>query len=383
VNQRYLLFPYLLLLSFFGGVIGLRTGEWYFYQSWIAENLGDSLRMFSRYAFVLLGTLVGLLMASLSFSKFQFVFSGVERAPFSDKVAGAVGLLFGAVVGAAFVGPLGKMPLGLKSAILILCSLLGISFGLSMKEEISGWFGRGRRTGGESDEGKSEAPAKLMDTNVIIDGRIADISSTRFVEGRLCVPQFILQELQSIADSENSLRRARGRRGLVMLARMQKELGTQVDVIEDYEINLDPSDPVDVRLVKLAKSMGASILTNDFNLNKVAELHGVTVLNVNELANALKPVFLPGEELSVEIVKPGKSPGQGVGYLDDGTMVVVDGAERMVGEELDCVVTSVLQTVAGKMIFAEIASGNGGRPRTEGLNGGSSSRPAPRRRSGR
>ena len=135
--------------------------------------------------------------------------------------------------------------------------------------------------------------------------------------------------------------------------------------------------------MKLAKAMKANILTNDFNLNKVAELHGVTVLNVNELANALKPVFLPGEDLTVEIVKQGKSPGQGVGYLDDGTMVVVDGAERMIGEELECVVTSVLQTVAGKMIFAEFTHGNGGRPRTEGLDGGPSLRPGSRRRSGR
>jgi len=387
VSQRLILIPYLLLLAFFGGVVGLRLGEWYVMQDFVQE-LRPPMQEFSQYALTLMGSLVGLLTASLSFSKFQRILGGVEKAPFSDKVAGGVGLLFGAIVGAALVAPLREMPVGLKAALLVLSSLLGVSFGLSMKDEIASWFGQAPastsakgQTAPMGADAPSDVAPKLLDTNVIIDGRIADICTTGFVEGPLMVPQFVLQELQSIADSESSLRRARGRRGLVMLARMQKELGDRVQVTEDYDIELDYRDPVDVRLVRLGKAMNAYILTNDFNLNKVAELHGVTVLNVNELANALKPVFLPGEDLSVEIVRAGKTAGQGVGYLDDGTMVVVDGGERRIGEEVHCVVTSVLQTVAGKMIFAEI--GGDGRPRTEGNNGDKGPRSGPRGRGGR
>jgi len=360
VSQRLILIPYLLLLAFFGGVVGLRLGEWYVMQDFVQE-LRPPMQEFSQYALTLMGSLVGLLTASLSFSKFQRILGGVEKAPFSDKVAGGVGLLFGAIVGAALVAPLREMPVGLKAALLVLSSLLGVSFGLSMKDEIASWFGQAPastsakgQTAPMGADAPSDVAPKLLDTNVIIDGRIADICTTGFVEGPLMVPQFVLQELQSIADSESSLRRARGRRGLVMLARMQKELGDRVQVTEDYDIELDYRDPVDVRLVRLGKAMNAYILTNDFNLNKVAELQGIKILNVNELANALKPVVLPGELMVVKVIKEGKEPGQGVAYLDDGTMVIVDHASRHLGETLEVAVTSVLQTTAGRMIFTEL-----------------------------
>jgi uncharacterized protein YacL len=191
---------------------------------------------------------------------------------------------------------------------------------------------------------------KLLDTNVIIDGRIADICQTGFLEGPIYVPGFVLDELQLIADSSDPLKRARGRRGLDILNGMQKELSLLVRSFDGPVAN--DHDQVDAKLVKLAKHLNGTIVTNDFNLNKVAELQGVPVLNVNELANALKPVVLPGEEMSVQIIKEGKEPQQGIAYLDDGTMVVVEGAKRHIGEKVTVVVASVLQTVAGKMIFA-------------------------------
>ncbi|NOY64271.1 MAG: TRAM domain-containing protein [Nitrospirae bacterium] len=194
-----------------------------------------------------------------------------------------------------------------------------------------------------------ESNQKILDTSVIIDGRIADVCDTGFIEGTLIVPQFILQELQHIADSADSLRRARGRRGLDILHRIQKMSGITVKIVED---DFPKIKEVDAKLVALAKMMDAKILTNDFNLNKVAALQGVPVLNINELANALKPVVLPGETMKVFVLKEGKEQNQGVAYLDDGTMVVVENGRRFIGKNIDVSVTSVLQTTAGRMIFS-------------------------------
>lgn len=189
---------------------------------------------------------------------------------------------------------------------------------------------------------------KILDTSVIIDGRIADVCETGFVDGILIVPQFVLRELQQVADSADSMKRARGRRGLDILQRIQKMSGISVQIVESDFPNIRE---VDLKLIELAKQMEAKIITNDFNLNKVAQLQGVEVLNINELANSLKPVVLPGEIMKVFILKEGKEYNQGVAYLDDGTMVVVDNARKMIGKTIDTAVTSVLQTTAGKMIF--------------------------------
>jgi len=189
---------------------------------------------------------------------------------------------------------------------------------------------------------------KVLDTSVIIDGRIADICETGFLEGTLVVPQFVLRELQQVADSSDSLKRNRGRRGLDILQKMQKMAGVAVQIVET---DFPEIREVDLKLIELARKLGGKIVTNDFNLNKVAQLRGVPVLNINELANSLKPVVLPGEVLRVFVLKEGKEQGQGVAYLDDGTMVVVDNARRMISKNIDVVVTSVLQTTAGKMIF--------------------------------
>ena len=203
------------------------------------------------------------------------------------------------------------------------------------------------------EKGASKAHSLILDTSVIIDGRVADIAETGFLSGTLVIPQFVLRELQQIADSADSIKRNRGRRGLDILQRLQKKKGS-------YEIVISEADFPDVRevdhkLIELAKQIEGKIVTNDFNLNKVAQLRGVSVLNINELANALKPVVLPGEIMRVFVLKEGKEYNQGVAYLDDGTMVVVDNARRMIGKNVDVSVTSVLQTTAGKMIFGRFS----------------------------
>ena len=201
---------------------------------------------------------------------------------------------------------------------------------------------------------KKSAPAesvKLLDTSVLIDGRIADICEAQFMEGVLAVPQFVLHELQMVADSSDPLKRQRGRRGLEVLQKIQKMPQVKVRILED---NSPQSGDVDHKLVELARRTGAKIVTNDFNLNKVATVQGFLVLNVNQLAQALKPAVLPGEPMRVLILREGKEPNQGVAYLDDGTMVVVDGARRMINKSVDVIVTSVHQTTAGKMIFGRL-----------------------------
>ncbi|GGG95962.1 PIN/TRAM domain-containing protein [Silvibacterium dinghuense] len=211
--------------------------------------------------------------------------------------------------------------------------------------------------------GPERAPAKrnlkILDTSAIIDGRIADMAETGFLEGTLAVPQFVLRELQMVADSQDGSKRQRGRRGLDVLHRMQ---GNSLLTIQILENDYPKIREVDLKLIELAKEMDGKIVTNDFNLNKVAGLHNVAVLNINDLANALKPVVLPGEKMRVVILKEGKEYNQGVGYLDDGTMVVVDHARKMIGKTVDVTVTSVLQTASGKMIFGKMEDGT---PRTE------------------
>ena len=193
----------------------------------------------------------------------------------------------------------------------------------------------------------------LLDTSVIIDGRVADMLHTKFIEGRLVIPRFVLRELQQIADSQDSLKRNRGRRGLDMLNKIRKSGHMEVKI---HEEDLPDIRDVDAKLIKLAKMLNAKVFTNDYNLNKIAELQGVSVLNINELANALKPVVIPGELMEAKIVKEGKEYNQAVAYLDDGTMVVIDNAKHLIGQTVKVIVTSVLQTAAGRMIFAKLES---------------------------
>lgn len=192
---------------------------------------------------------------------------------------------------------------------------------------------------------------KILDTSVIIDGRIVDVLKTSFIEGKIVIPRFVLKELQQLADSSESLKKNRGRFGLDNLSQIRKELGSQVLIVD---MDFPKIQSVDTKLVKLAKVLGGKIVTNDYGLNKLAKIEGITVLNINELANALKPIYLPGEELMLSIIKEGKESGQGVGYLEDGTMVVVENGKKYLGQTVKVVVTSVFQTAAGRLIFGRV-----------------------------
>lgn len=200
------------------------------------------------------------------------------------------------------------------------------------------------------DQEETQGDYKILDTSVIIDGRIADISETGFLEGILIIPRFVLNELQQIADSSDSLKRQRGRRGLDILNKMKKGIKAMVQIVDD---DFNETQKVDEKLILLAKKFNGSVITNDFNLNKVAQIQGVKVLNINELSNAVKPIVLPGEELSILVAKEGKDSAQGIGYLEDGTMIVVEDGKQYIGKKVDVIVTSVLQTTAGRMIFAK------------------------------
>jgi uncharacterized protein YacL len=225
---------------------------------------------------------------------------------------------------------------------------LGMSVAMKKKDELSDTLSFLKK--GIIKRSTTDSQPKILDTSVIIDGRIADICKTGFVEGPLIIPGFVLRELQHIADSSDALKRNRGRRGLDILNIIQKELEISVEIVDK---DFDNIAEVDSKLLKLAEVMNGKVMTNDYNLNKVASFQGVPVLNINELANAVKPVVLPGEEMTVLVVKDGKENGQGIAYLDDGTMIVVDGGRRHMGESISVLVTSILQTPAGRMIFAK------------------------------
>lgn len=266
-------------------------------------------------------------------------------------VGGFVCIILGLVIGSL----LGHIFLELEGGIYIFILLntlfgyMGYSIGVSWGKELSTlpFFAQKKSTG--------TARLKILDTSVIIDGRIPDICSSGFIEGTLIVPQFVLNELQHIADSTDSLKRARGRRGLDILNKLQKIPSVKIDITE---LDYPKIKEVDSKLISLAKDLEADILTNDFNLNKVAQIRGITVLNINLLANAVKPIVLPGESLTVTVTKQGKERGQGVAYLDDGTMVVIEQGEALLNTEKEVVVTSILQTPAGRMIFATLKNGN-------------------------
>ncbi|HTD47637.1 MAG TPA: PIN domain-containing protein [bacterium] len=307
---------------------------------------------------ITLGALIGWLAAPPACGWFvasmAWVLHHLGSVPLRDVLAGAGGLILGLLVAFLVSIPLLGVPIIGRyiiplSAVLVF-GYLGLHLGIQRREDFLAAFPRlAERLAGRDRKLRRTSVPKLLDTSVIIDGRIADISETGFLEGPILVPRSVLAELQRIADASDQIRRNRGRRGLDILNTMQKKQQTVQIYEEEDDFALGQ---VDAQLVRLARAIGAWIVTNDYNLNKIAELQGVRVLNVNELANAIKPAMIPGEELSVHVIKDGKEAGQGVGYLDDGTMIVVEGGKRHIGETLDTVVTSVLQTVAGRMIFA-------------------------------
>jgi uncharacterized protein YacL len=284
------------------------------------------------------------------------VVRGVQELSTAEFVTAVIGLLLGLLMGLLLGSPLSAFPPPLGTWLPIGVSLfLGLGMvGLTVAKRqdllvAAEAIGLVHRADPET-AGRRGDPHIVVDSSAIIDGRIAEIVESGFLFGTLMVPQFVLDEIQRIADSPDALRRNRGRRGLEILARMQKDALTPVIVIEDDAPEIGE---VDAKLVAVAKRYSRAVLTNDFNLNRVAELQGVRVLNINSLANAVKPALLPGEELRVRVIQQGKEAGQGVGFLDDGTMIVVEGGARLVDSEVDVAVTRVLQTVAGRMIFAQ------------------------------
>lgn len=346
----------------FGGMAG---GEMYSWMNgaaiWSSTSFGMLQRSGTYYMYVAFGAVFGAVAASmLAGQVIRYMQKGAERTatlPIQELLAGSGGLLAGLLFSVLLYPAVARFDgLGeLIPAVMTVCfGYIGLRIGLHKKEELAAAFAalmeKRRASIPAADETKGFEEHKILDTSVIIDGRIADICKTGFIEGTLVIPEFVLEELQHIADSSDLLKRNRGRRGLDILNKIQKELDVRVLI---YEGDFEEIGEVDSKLVKLAKALRGKVVTNDFNLNKVCELQGVSVLNINDLANAVKPVVLPGEEIIVQVIKDGKEHGQGVAYLDDGTMIVVEGGREYIGTTMEVLVTSVLQTSAGRMIFAK------------------------------
>lgn len=332
----------------------------------LSEFIGVSMGLFWTYIisfilFALIGFFIAPACMKLFLGLAKWLESKLTRMPIVDLVGGCLGVIAGLLIASlfsssfsdiTFIGPV------LSIMLSVFLGYIGLIIGIKRKDDILGFFNfipklKDKGEKGKDNKGRTKlasAGYKVLDTSVIIDGRIADIAKTGFIDGVLLIPGFVLEELRHIADSSDMLKRNRGRRGLDILNQISKETAIKVEI---YEGDFDDIAEVDSKLVRLANVLEAPILTNDYNLNKVAELQGIKVLNINELANAVKPVVLPGEEMFVQVMKEGKEAGQGVAYLDDGTMIVIDGGRRHIGTHTTVLVTTVLQTAAGRMIFAK------------------------------
>ncbi|GGK21619.1 putative PIN and TRAM-domain containing protein YacL [Caldalkalibacillus thermarum] len=349
-------------LAFAGAILGYYFGPQVMAMLEALLNLGlsDSLleqNVVNAIIYALLGAvLFGLLsvwLAEYLVNVMRWAEERLLKTPVADLFFGVMGLIVGLLIAFLLSFPFNNIPVASQvlPALFAICfGYIGFQIGFKKRDEMIGLFTLGR-LGKEKKAGSPVAGEhKILDTSVIIDGRIADICQTGFIEGTIVIPGFVLEELQHIADSSDDLKRNRGRRGLDVLNRIQKEKTVKVHI---YEGDFEDIHEVDSKLIRLAKVLNGKVVTNDFNLNKVCELQGVPVLNINDLANAVKPVVLPGEELTVQVIKDGKEQGQGVAYLDDGTMIVVEGGREHIGSKIDVMVTSVLQTSAGRMIFAK------------------------------
>lgn len=331
--------------------------------------------IFLRVSFyVILVAIFGLILFALSPYIYKyirklitFIEKSISKLSPSEIIFGAIGAIVALILALVITLPLSSFLSVLVNDVLgpivsviinIIAMVIGADIAVKKREDISNYFENFRKNQSKDKKGKgltkkSGASPKVLDTSVIIDGRIFDLCQTGFIEGSLVIPTFVLDELRHISDCSDSLKRTRGRRGLDILNKIQKELSIEVQM---WEGDFPEIAEVDIKLLKLAQKLNGKVVTNDYNLNKVAEFQGVPVLNINELANAIKPVVLPGEEMTLTVVKDGKESGQGVAYLDDGTMIVVEGGRKYMGKEITVVVTSVLQTAAGRMIFAKSKS---------------------------
>lgn len=340
----------LIVFSILGGYLG----------GYVAD-LTDGSSLTYIVLLALVGALTGLILTPFITTRpARSIGKVLSRISAHSLLAGLMGLMAGLIIAALLAFPLSLLPEPLRNILpfigVLLFSYLGITVFITRQHDIFAMLRfnlPGKSSSGESGPGGMDDASRtiLLDTSVIIDGRIADIARTGFMIGTLMIPRFVLNELQYIADSPDSLRRQRGRRGMEVLSQLQKNASVPVKI---SDIDVEGVREVDDKLVILARQLRCPILTNDYNLNRVADLQGVAVLNVNELANAVKSVLLPGEALNVDIIQEGKEAGQGVGYLDDGTMVVVEDGRDHLNETAYVVVTKVLQTAAGRMIFARL-----------------------------
>lgn len=351
------------LLTLIGFVFGYVLGEGLLKINYFNIIIAKS-GVIQKVLFLILCTLlVGLIFFFISpwivkkiTKAMDYFETNIQKVPISEILFGTAGAILGLFISAMFVSLFPRTSILWTFVEVIVCLIVAAfvaDISIKKREEIVLFFSNARKVAISKEKKSkvvSKAGAKVLDTSVIIDGRIFDICQTGFVEGTLVIPNFVLQELRHIADSSDGLKRNRGRRGLDILNKIQKELNIEVQI---YEKDFPEIEEVDSKLLKLAQVMNGKVITNDYNLNKVAEFQGVPVLNINELANAVKPVVLPGEEMIITIIKDGKESGQGIAYLDDGTMIVVEGGRKHIGETLNVAVTSVLQTAAGRMIFAK------------------------------
>jgi uncharacterized protein YacL len=344
-------------------VLGVAGGYWGFDISRYTE---DAYRTVMTFALV--GMLIGLILTPYFTTRpVRALQSKLTRLTAENLFAAMVGLVMGLTTAALLAFPLSLLPHPLGQILpfigVLLFSYFGISIFMMRQGDIMGLIaslvGRGENGGGSTSWNNLNRNI-LLDTSVIIDGRVSDIAKTGFLPGTLLIPRFVLNELQYIADSPDGLRRQRGRRGMEVLAELQKIPNVLVRI---SDINVDGVREVDDKLIVLGKQLKSPVLTNDYNLNRIAELQGVTVLNINELANAVKSVVLPGETLRINIMQEGKEHSQGVGYMDDGTMVVVENGKEYIGEYMEVNITKVLQTAAGRMIFGRVDEDNGKKRR--------------------
>ncbi|MCK6582231.1 MAG: TRAM domain-containing protein [Anaerolineales bacterium] len=342
-------------------MLGIAGGVWGFQLSQFTPE--DAFR--TTLVFALSGALAGLILTPYFTTRpARSIRSLLARMTAESLFAGLTGLVVGLLIAALLAFPLSMLPAPFSQILpfigVLIFSYFGVSLFVMRQGDIMGLLSAlsGRSEGGSSSSWTNLNRNILLDTSVIIDGRVSDIAKTGFLPGTLLIPRFVLNELQYIADSPDGVRRQRGRRGMEVLAELQKLPNVLVRI---SDINVDGVREVDDKLVVLGKQLKSPILTNDYNLNRVAELQGVTVLNINELANAVKSVVLPGEILRINIMQEGKEHGQGVGYMDDGTMVVVENGRDYIGEYMDVNITKVLQTAAGRMIFGRVEEENGKR----------------------
>lgn len=333
------------------GIIGWLAGT-----AWAGTSTLNAVSMRYILPLSVVGAAVGAIIAPwLTTRPAAWLRHAINELTAAQILAGAIGLVIGLVIAALLAIPLSYLPPPfsaiLPTLVAIIFAYAGIMVMVLRQREIFALFRRKTTEAEAAAEGGGDAKEEtlLLDTSVIIDGRIADVAHTGFIRSTLLVPRFVLAELQYIADSPDSLRRNRGRRGLEMLNRMQKDSPVPIRIVD---LDVDGVRQVDAKLVQLARQINAPIVTNDYNLNRVAGLQGVQVLNINELSNAVKSIVLPGENMTVRVIQEGKEVGQGIAYLDDGTMVVIENGRRYMDSDLDVTVTKVLQTNAGRMIFA-------------------------------